>query len=60
MYESSLDQAAILGDDPYKFGIKENKHTLDVLFEYLLKQGLISSKPEVNDLFANNALGIYG
>ena len=60
MYESSLDQAAILGDDPYKFGIKENKHTLDVLFEYLLKQGLISSKPEVNDLFAKNALGIYG
>ncbi len=60
MYESSLDQAAILGDDPYKFGMKENTHTLDVLFEYLLKQGLISSKPEVTDLFAKNSLGIYG
>ncbi|MFQ6010746.1 MAG: hypothetical protein ACE5KG_01055 [Nitrososphaerales archaeon] len=60
MYESSLDQSKIIGDDPYKFGLKENAHTLEVLFEYLLKQGLISSKPEAADLFAKNALGIYG
>lgn len=37
--------------DPWPYGIEENRPTLEALCDYLQEQGLIASRPAVDDLF---------
>ncbi len=37
--------------DPWPYGIEENRETLEALCDYMHEQGLIASRPNVDDLF---------
>jgi 4,5-dihydroxyphthalate decarboxylase len=43
--------------DPWKYGIKGNKPTIDAFIAYNLDQGMIKSKPTYGDIFAAGTLG---
>jgi 4,5-dihydroxyphthalate decarboxylase len=42
--------------DPWKYGIKANKATIDALIRYNHEQGMIRSKPSYKDIFAAGTL----
>ena len=46
----------IFGEDPFPYGLKENKVMLETLVSYSFEQGLIPEKPKIEDLFANSTL----
>jgi 4,5-dihydroxyphthalate decarboxylase len=46
----------IFGDDPFPYGVGANRPMLERLIEYSHEQGLISSKPKVEELFAESTL----
>jgi 4,5-dihydroxyphthalate decarboxylase len=45
------EQQAVLGADPWKFGIKGNEKALDALIRYADEQGLLAKKMTITDLF---------
>jgi len=45
------EQQAVLGADPWKFGIKGNEKALDALIRHADEQGLLARKMAVADLF---------
>jgi len=45
------EQQAVLGPDPWKFGIKGNEKPLNALIRYAEEQGLLAKKVTVADLF---------
>jgi 4,5-dihydroxyphthalate decarboxylase len=45
------EQQAVLGADPWKFGIKGNEKALDALIRYADEQGLLAKKMTIADLF---------
>lgn len=45
------ETAALMGDDPWPYGIDPNRATLETLTRYLLRQGLIPERPELDDVF---------
>lgn len=45
------EQHAVLGSDPWKFGIKGNEKTLDTLIRYAGEQGLLKKPMTIADLF---------
>jgi 4,5-dihydroxyphthalate decarboxylase len=45
------EQRAVLGTDPWKFGIKGNEKPLEALVRYADEQGLLARKLTVADLF---------
>lgn len=46
----------IFGNDPYPYGVKNNRAMLDTLINFSHEQGLIVKKPGVEDLFARSTL----
>ena len=45
------EQQAVLGQDPWKFGIKGNEKPLEALIRYADEQGVLAKKVTVADLF---------
>jgi 4,5-dihydroxyphthalate decarboxylase len=45
------EQQAVLGPDPWKFGIKGNEKPLGALIRYAEEQGLLAKKVAIDDLF---------
>jgi 4,5-dihydroxyphthalate decarboxylase len=45
------EQQAVMGADPWKFGIKGNEKALDALIRYADEQGLLAKKMTIADLF---------
>jgi 4,5-dihydroxyphthalate decarboxylase len=48
----------IFGDDPYPYGLQENKTMMETLIEYSYEQGLIPQKPTMEELFAASTLDL--
>jgi 4,5-dihydroxyphthalate decarboxylase len=46
----------IFGDDPYPYGVRANRKMMENLIDYSYEQGLISTKPKMEDLFTSNTL----
>jgi 4,5-dihydroxyphthalate decarboxylase len=53
--ERMKEQKAAWGD-PWKYGIKANKTTIDAFIKYNVEQGMIRSKPSYDDIFAAGTL----
>ncbi len=49
---------AIFGDDPYPYGIRENREMLDTIIDYSHEQGLTPEKARIEDLFAPSTLDL--
>jgi 4,5-dihydroxyphthalate decarboxylase len=45
------EQRAVLGADPWKFGIRGNEKVLNTLIRYAEEQGLMAKKMSIADLF---------
>ncbi|HWP56711.1 MAG TPA: hypothetical protein VNL14_02360 [Candidatus Acidoferrales bacterium] len=45
---------AIFGEDPFPYGIRDNRRMMEDLIDYSYEQGLIAAKPRVEDLFTPN------
>lgn len=54
--ESMREQTEILGDDPWKYGVDENLHTLETLCDYALDQELVRKRPVLEEMFVHNAI----
>lgn len=48
-----LKQMKIVGDDPLPFGLEVNRRSIETLILYAFQQGLIPTRPGVDDLFLN-------
>jgi 4,5-dihydroxyphthalate decarboxylase len=48
----------IFGSDPYTYGIKGNRKMLETLVDFSYEQGLIKTKPKIEDLFARSTLDL--
>jgi 4,5-dihydroxyphthalate decarboxylase len=48
----------IFGSDPYTYGIKGNRKMLETLIDFSYEQGLIKTKPKIEDLFARSTLDL--
>jgi 4,5-dihydroxyphthalate decarboxylase len=44
------EQQAVLGHDPWKFGIQGNEKALNALIRYADEQGLLAKKMTIGDL----------
>ena len=53
--ERMKEQTAAWGD-PWKYGIKANKPTIDTFIEYNVEQGMIRSTPSYREIFASGTL----
>ena len=51
-------QRAVLGDDPFAYGFANNRHTLQVLCDYVFGQGLARRRVDARELFAEETLGV--
>jgi 4,5-dihydroxyphthalate decarboxylase len=54
--EPVKQQKEILGDDPWPYGLAENRRVVETLMSYLYEQGLAPRKIPVEELFAANTL----
>ena len=45
------EQEAVLGKDPWPYGLADNHKTLEAAVRYVYDQGMIAKKPEIEDLF---------
>ena len=48
----------IFGNDPFPYGIRENRHMLETLINYSYEQGLIPERIKLEDLFAPSTLDL--
>ncbi|MDB5650653.1 MAG: 4,5-dihydroxyphthalate decarboxylase [Hyphomicrobiales bacterium] len=56
--EAWEEQEEILGSDPWEYGLTDaNRHTLETLAGYSFEQGLIRSKPALDDIFIDVSQG---
>lgn len=46
----------LMGDDFWPYGLEKNRITLNAMVDYSFEQGLIKSKPQIEDLFAKSTL----
>ena len=53
--ERMKEQTAAWGD-PWKYGIKANKTTIDAFIKYNVEQGMIRSAPSYDEIFASGTL----
>lgn len=51
-------QGAVLGDDPFAYGFANNRHTVQVLCDYVYRQGLAKRRVDAEELFAEETLGL--
>ena len=47
---------AIFGDDPYPYGIRDNREMIETIIDYSHEQGLTREKAKIEDLFAPSTL----
>jgi 4,5-dihydroxyphthalate decarboxylase len=47
---------AMFGEDPFPYGVKENRKLLETLIDFSHEQGLITKKPKIEELFAESTL----
>jgi 4,5-dihydroxyphthalate decarboxylase len=52
------EQQQILGNDPWPYGLEENRHVVETLSNYLYEQGLADEKLRVEELFVPNTLDL--
>jgi 4,5-dihydroxyphthalate decarboxylase len=52
------EQRAVLGDDPWAYGLEKNRHVVGTLMDYLYEQGLAREKLQVDQVFAPNTLDL--
>ncbi len=52
--EPLREQRRIFGDDPWAYGLAQNRHVVETLMGYLHEQGLAPRKIPVEELFAPN------
>jgi 4,5-dihydroxyphthalate decarboxylase len=52
------EQRTVLGNDPWSYGLEQNRHVVTTLMNYLYEQGLAKEKLEVEKLFAPNTLDL--
>jgi len=45
------EQQAVMGADPWKFGIKDNENVLNTIIRFAEEQGLLAKKMTIDDLF---------
>ncbi|HEV2139284.1 MAG TPA: PhnD/SsuA/transferrin family substrate-binding protein [Nitrososphaerales archaeon] len=48
------EEGAILGEDPWRYNVRDNMKALEALVQYEQEQGLITKAQKVEDLFATN------
>jgi hypothetical protein len=48
----------IFGNDPYTYGVKGNRKMLETLINFSQEQGLIKTKPQIEELFARSTLDL--
>jgi 4,5-dihydroxyphthalate decarboxylase len=48
-----IKQMKIVGDDPLPYGLEVNRRSIETLILYASQQGLIPTRPGVDDLFLN-------
>jgi 4,5-dihydroxyphthalate decarboxylase len=48
----------MIGDDPFPYGIKANRAMLETLIEFSFEQGLTPRKMKIEELFAEQTLGL--
>lgn len=48
----------IFGNDPYTYGVKGNRKMLQTLIDFSHEQGLIKTKPQIEELFARSTLDL--
>lgn len=49
---------AILGDDPFPYGVRANRDMLQTIVNFSHEQGLTKEKAEIDELFAPSTLGL--
>jgi 4,5-dihydroxyphthalate decarboxylase len=49
-------ERAVLGDDPWAYGLEANRHVLETLVQYAHEQGLIKKPLDLKSLFAASTL----
>lgn len=54
--EPMSEQREILGDDAWPYGLAKTRHVVETLMGYLYEQGLVRTKPKIEELFAANTL----
>ena len=47
-----LEQEAVMGEDPFAYGLERNRKMLETFFQYSFEQGLVSRPPTPEELFA--------
>ena len=50
------EEKKVFGDDPWPYGVRQNRVNLERFIGYSLDQGLIERKLEVDELFARSTL----
>lgn len=45
------EQEAVLGQDPWPYGIEDNRKALEAAVRYVFDQGMIASRPKIEELF---------
>ncbi len=54
--EALEEQKQIFGDDPFPYGCKANKKTIETVIDYSYEQNLSRRKPRMEELFAETTL----
>ena len=49
---------AIFGDDPYPYGIRDNREMIETIIDYSHEQGLTREKARIEDLFAPSTVDL--
>jgi 4,5-dihydroxyphthalate decarboxylase len=58
MRDRVSEQKAVVGDDPWAYGFKKNRHVLEAIAGYLHEQGLITKPLNIEEAFAPNTLNL--
>ncbi len=50
------EERDIFGENPWPYGLEDNRHVLETLVQYAHEQGLLKSRPDLKSLFAPSTL----
>lgn len=53
LIEERLEEQALLGEDPWPYGLEANRRALDLFCDALFDQGLVETRPTPDRLFAD-------
>lgn len=54
------EERAVLGNDPWTYGVIPNRHTIKTFIDYCHRQGLLERRLAINDVFPANLLDTAG